>query len=451
MANFLADYQITILNAPEYMLQGDANTVAWEDVGIKKIDDYTIQITTVGLNTAEQVASNFLDRSVYPVYEPLYEQGMNAERTETTYGTTLDMWMGAGAYYFDQWEYDNIHVYKKNPDFWQADLYHYDQVEVRIVPEMNARVELFEQGLLDSFTPDANTIDAYIDDPRVATYMDLTVYHIDVNCKNPNNPISGNVNYRKALYHAIDREVVAEDLFGHMEPTGTYISWAAGQQGGDGTRYRETQYGLATTALVESWGPYGYNPELALEYFNKACEEEGVAKDEVIKILFTCEDTSPAYAAMGEFFQQEWPKIFEGRVEVEIVTYAGMSATAFKKTGDDKWDLSPNDWTSGTTRTYPHACFMYYLESYGSHPNNYFDKEFEAKFAELDEMKNSGADYEEILKKTQELEEHYLDVVIHIPIVQDVAYDIFNDKLILPVDEYVPSFGWGTEFGDSAE
>ena len=55
LANQMSDYpasiSVTIVNARAYTLQGTENTVAWEDVGIKKIDDYTIQITTEGENT----------------------------------------------------------------------------------------------------------------------------------------------------------------------------------------------------------------------------------------------------------------------------------------------------------------------------------------------------------------------------------------------------------------
>lgn len=95
MADFVANNSVTIVNAVEYYMQGTSNTVAWEDVGIKKVDDYTIQITTVDANNQVDVCAQFTDRSTFPVYEPYYEAGMNEERTETTYGTTMDNWMAA--------------------------------------------------------------------------------------------------------------------------------------------------------------------------------------------------------------------------------------------------------------------------------------------------------------------------------------------------------------------
>ncbi|NLG26242.1 MAG: ABC transporter substrate-binding protein, partial [Clostridiales bacterium] len=446
MADFLSSASISILNARDYSLQGTANTIAWETVGIKKIDEYTIQITTVDVNTQSQVCSQFTDRSCFPVYEPYYEAGMNDTRTATTYGTTLDNWMGCGPYYFDTWEFDSMHVYVKNPDHWLADLFHYDRVEVRIIPEMNARVELWEQGLLNDFLPDANTIETYIDDPRMVSYPTNAVYHIDINCKNPSNPLSGLVSYRKALYHAMNREVIARDIFGYMEPTGTYVSGQAGILSESKLTYRESEYGQAVTAMVESWGPYGYNPELALEYFNTACTEAGVGADEVITIILAVGDSDTAWQATAEYLKEEFPKIFGGRLQIDIVT-SPLSATEFKKTGDDKWDLSPNDWSRTAARIYPYQVFYYYLTSYGTSPNNYFVQAFDDQFAVCDSPEVK-ADYTRMLQETQKLEEIYLEYVIHIPVVQDVAYQMFADHLQLPVETYIPGFGWGTIYGD---
>ena len=141
---------------------------------------------------------------------------------------------------------------------------------------------------------------------------------------------------------------------------------------------------------------------------------------------------------------------FEGKVQLEIVAYAGISATAFKQTGDDKWDFSPNDWTRGAARTYPYTSFYYYLSTYGSSPNNYFVPEFEAQYAVCDapELKT---DYSKMLDETKKLEEIYLEYVIHIPVVQNVNYELFSDRLQLPVQTYIPGFGWGSIFGDIVE
>lgn len=322
-----------------------------------------------------------------------------------------------------------------------------------VVPEQNARIELWEQGQLDIFTPNGDTLETYIDDPRLVEYGSNSVFHIDINCKNPNNPISGSDNYRKAIYHALDRETIAKNLFGHMEPAGWYVSAQAGILSEGARIYRESEYGKAVEELVASWSAEGhttgYNPELALEYLNKAYAECNVPADTVINIIMAYDPSETHWDKTAQFIQEEFPKIFENRVTVEIKNYSGISTTEYKKQGDDGWDLSPNDWARGAARTYPYEGFYYFTSGYSGAPNNYFNDEFDAQFAYCREIQNG--DYETLLQETQKLEEIYLEHVVQCPVVQDVVYELHSDRLVLPVYTYIPGFGWGTCYGDIVE
>ena len=454
MASFLYNNVVTIVNGENYLMQGTDGypaTVAWEEVGLKKVDDYTIQITTTDTGyTPTDIKKHFDGRDNTPVHQGMWEECLSADGLTTSYGSDLEHFVGCGPYFFESWEYDSIQIYTKNPDHWNADKYNFDKIEVRIVPEMNARVELFEKGEIFSFSPDANTIETYLDDPRMTTYGSLSVYHIDINCKNPTNPLSGSVNYRKAIYHSIDRVMAADSIFGHMLPVGTYVNDQAGLLSETGLTYRESEYGQAVTSMVESWGPSGYNAEMALDYLNKAIAECGVTEDQLpIKVKYCIDEGELSWKALGEYLMEQWPTIFQGKMELEIVPYAGMSATDFKKTGDDKWDLSPNDWSRGMSRTYPHTCFLYYTTGYSGRPNNYLNDEFDAQYNYCEEIKLG--DYENLLKETQKLEEIYLDTVIHVPVCQAINYELFVDEIVLPVKTYIPGFGWGAIFGDIAE
>ena len=415
MADFLSDASITIVNAKEYSKQTSDAPIAWEDVGIKKIDDYTIEITTAGSVSQNSVCAQFTNRATAMVYEP-------------------------------SWVHDSVQTYVRNEKYWLPEYFHYDSVEIRIIKEMNARVELWEQGALDYLSPDANTIETYIDDPRMVENSSLTVFHIDINCKNPENPITASINYRKALYHAINREVLARSIFGYQEPSGTYVNGQAGMFSGE--IYRDSEPGLAVTARVNEWGPAGYNPELAREYLAKAYEECNVSPDTVITLIMAFDESDTAWKATAEYLQEQFPVIFEGKIQLKF-DFHTESATAYKET-HDVWDLSPNDWSRSASRTYPYTCFYYYLSTYGSHPNNFFDEEFEAQYAVCD-SEEVKSDYKRLLEETAKLENIYLDKVIHIPVAQGVSYELIADRLELPVDEFVPGFGWGLMYADIVE
>jgi len=448
MQDYLASISVTIVNAKEYMLQGTSNTVSWDSVGFKKIDDYTIQLTTVDENTAEQVMNQFTDRSCFPVYEPLYEAGMNETRTATTYGKTANEWMGCGPYTLETWDFDSQQVYVKNPDYWHADLFHYDRVIVRIIPTMNARVELWEKGELDYLSPDSKTIETFIDDPRLAENIGVTVTHFDINDKNTDSPILQQLDFRKALYHACDREILAE-LAGYQIPAGFYINMVAGMYGPTGVTYRETPQGKSVTELIESWGPNGYNAELAKEYFDKAYAAAGCTGVVTMRMMY--EDNYSDFEACTEYLQQALPEIFgKDKFAIEAVPASGGSTAYKAAVGSNGWDLSWNDWGAASSRTMPYTSFRYFISTYASRPNSYTNAEFDAQYAVCDSSEVK-TDYERLMDETAKLETIYLDKVIQVPIFQTVAYDMFSDRIELPVSIYVPGFGWGQIYGDIAD
>ena len=453
MAIFLADNNITIKNAYAYMMQGTddyPDAMDWEEVGIKKIDDRTIQITTATPVSEKDFCTHFTSRANYPVHPELFEECLSEDRLTTTYGSDLEHWIGCGPYIFETWEYDNLHVYTKNEDHWLADYFNYDEVQVRIVPEMNARVTLFESGQLDSLSPDANTIEAYIDDPRMVSYPSTMVYDYDLNVKNPTNPLSGNNNYEKALYHAMNREVMARDIFGYMEPTGTYINGQAGCLSESGLTYRESEYGKEVWEMIESWSAEGqvcgYNPELAYEYMMKAFDEVGLPDDYVLTVKVMHTEGGGTGGKLCEMLMAEFPVIFKGRVVVEpFVVASGMSLDLMDMQPEN-WDIVYMDWGRSLSRTLPYQVYYYHTKDYTARPTYTYTDRFEEQFAACEAVKT--ADYETILQETQKLEIIALEDVISIPIVQAVNYELFADRLQLPMKQYVPGFGWGSMFGD---
>ena len=456
MATFLADDSITIKNAYDYMLQGTEGYPAsmdWEEVGIKQIDDMTIQITTATPVNEKDVCTHFTLRSNLPVHPETFTAGLTEDGTRTLYGTDMDHWMGCGPYFFDSWTRDSVQVYKKNPDHWLADYFNYDEVQVRIVPEMNARVQLFESGQLDSLSPDASTIETYIDDPRMVSYPSIMVYDFDVNVKNPSNPVSGSINFGRAMYHAMNREVIARDIFGHMEPTGTYINGMAGALSQSGLTYRESKYGKEVWDMIEGWSAEGevcgYNPELAYEYLLKAFEERNLPADTVITVKVLNTGGSSEGSRCCELFMEEWPEIFHGQVQVEPYTVADGLSLDIMETEPENWDIVLMDWGRSLSRTLPYQVYYYHTKDYTGRPTFTYTDRFEAQFAACEAVKSG--DYETILQETQKLEIIALEDVISIPVVQAVNYEMFSDRLELPMKQYVPGFGWGSMFGDIVE
>ena len=457
MGSFLYG-SVDILNAKNYHI----GAMKWSDVGIT-YEGNTITIKVVGIKEAKNICANFENRALTPVKKSIYEQGL-AEGT-SKWGTTLDNWMGCGPYVFSNWVEDSVQTYVKNPDHWLADLYHYDEVHVNIVKDMNTRVQMFESGKLTTLTPDATVIDKYLDDPRLQVSGSVYVDHIDINCKNTDNPLSliEENYYRKALYHAFDRATYAKDIFGRMEPAGYYVNGQAGLLSADGRVYRETEYGKAVVDKIASWSDpvadpskTGYNPALARDYMKKAFQAANMNWDDASKqeIKYVVGGSDTAWQNLFAVIEEKWEKeIFvneagNSKIDLVFISQGSLSSTNMKiQFGDNGWDLSPNSWGRGNSRIDVFDCFYYYTEQYSGRPNNYLNKAFDAQYVVCQNTLATG-NYEQLLKETQKLEEIYLDCVIHVPIYQTVSYDLFTENLILPTDKYIPSFGWGTSFGD---
>lgn len=442
MANFLYDREIKILNGYEYYVQAQDGkpAVAWEDVGIKKVDDYTIEITTTQRYRAEDVKRHFTDRSLFPVYEPLYEAGMNDSRTLTTYGSSLKNYMGCGPYLFESWNPDANRVYVKNPDHWLADYFHFDRVEVRVTPDRNARVQMWENREIDVMGLDSITLETYRDDPRTREYIGITTQHIDINSLNSKNPILKTMNFRKAMYWAMDRETIA-GLVG-AKPAPVYINSQAGAYPELGITYRMTD---EAKALVPPNN--GYDPEKAKQFFEAALKEVGQTSA-TVEIMYS--DSNVGTKLVGEYLQQALPKIFgTDKFTLTMRSVPSSSFTAMKnhKQDPNSFELAFGGWGASLSRVYPYAAFQYFVDAYASRPNSFISKDFDQQFAAC-QVEDVRLDPKYMVEMTAKLEALYLRDVVNVPLYENVYYMMYSEKMVLPCKQYIPGFGWGTMFSD---
>ena len=443
MANFFYDREIKIVNAYEYYIQAQEGrpAIRWEDVGFKKIDDYTVEISTTQRYNAEDVKRHFTDRSVMPVYEPYYEAGMNSTRTQTSYGTTLDNYMGCGPYYFDSWNYGTERIYVKNPDHWHSNLFHFDRVEVRISGDRNTRVMMFENGDIDMLTLDATTMPQYRDDPRIKQYITLSPHHIDINNLNTNNPILRTQSFRNAMYWAMDRQTIGDLV--NCIPAAYYVTEQAGVFNGLGTNYRSSPEARAVVPPN-----MGYDPNRARQYFDAALAEIG-QNSVTLELIYS--EAQEGHRIIGEFLQQALPEIF-GRDRFSL-TLRSVPDAAYEPTATN-WRINPNicelafgGWGASLSRVYPHAAFMYFMESYGSRPNSYVSRELERLYA-IAQTEDARINPQYLIELTAQMETVFLSDVVNVPLYQTVAYIVYSEKLILPCKEYIPYLDYGALYAD---
>jgi len=446
MANFMFSGQIDIVNAQAYFQQAQEGNepVDWEDVGIRVVDDYTLEIVTIQRWVVDDVMRHFLDRSLMPVYQPLYESGMNATRTMTTYGSSLDMYMGNGPFFFTEWMPDALRIFERNYDHWMSEWFNFDRVEVRVVADRNARIQMFENGEIDILLLDTAGFDMFRDDPRLRQSFGITPTHIDINVMNTDNPALANVNFRRALYWAMDRTTIAR-LAGGMIPSPFYVNFeAAVIIDGETVFFRDTPEGQANVRPN-----YGFDPERAVAYFELALEEIG---QDFISVEIFYSDANVPTRVTGEFLQQALPDIFgHDRFELTLraVPAAGFTEARNYVDNPTGHDMNFSAWGAAASRTRPHRAFQFNISSNPapSRPNSLTIDEFDEIFAEAD-TEESRLDPQRHIELTAELERIFLDQVMQIPLWQLVTHTLYSERVTTVFDEWVPILGWGIMYAD---
>ena len=139
----------------------------WEEVGLVKVDDYTIlYITAIPI---DEFNFNTACTSNWIVYEDLYEKGKSTtgDLTATNYGTSADTYMSFGPYKLASFETDKQFVLEKNDQWYgwtdgkHEGQYQTTKVVYQIVADHNTQLQLFNQGKLDSVALTADDMATY--------------------------------------------------------------------------------------------------------------------------------------------------------------------------------------------------------------------------------------------------------------------------------------------------
>lgn len=187
------DADIVVVNAKKYW-DGECE---WEDVGIKALDDYTLEITLEFPAPEIDFYLAFTGGGASsPVQEKIYEAGMNEDRTETNYGTSKETTPSSGAYKLEEWIRDQVKVYVKNEYSPIKDIYTVDRIESRVVEDANTRVQLFENNDIDTVVLSGANYDKYAEDPRLVFSKSTTVWSMFINMASEDKPFLRDVNFR---------------------------------------------------------------------------------------------------------------------------------------------------------------------------------------------------------------------------------------------------------------
>ena len=205
--------------------QAEAKAATWEDVGFKKIDDYTIDFILV--NPVEEPAFYvpYNLSSAYLVYKPLYESCKSfydangavvaneedADSVTTVYCRSLENSISYGPYKLTSFELDKEYTLSRNENWWgyhdgkHLGQYQLDVYNVKVIAEHATAMMAFEKGEIDGIALDSDDMEKY----GTSSYVKY----------GPNNgyttKLSFNLDYEKDLSRGTNSQVLVIDEFRH--------------------------------------------------------------------------------------------------------------------------------------------------------------------------------------------------------------------------------------------
>ena len=435
---------VIIKNAFEYYKSvSENNGVKWEDVGIKKIDDYTLEITLEQKYFKGEVMRHFASRTLALVKKDIYEKCIAADGASCDYGTSMDKVAFCGPFVIETWNKGSEIIFVKNPNWPNADLIHIDKIISRVVTDESTRLELFEKGEASHIDLGTNGLAKYGEDPRVRSYDSQTINTLEVNHNHADPELAKLLNdpeFRTALFYGLDRKAIGK--LANCNPTPFFLS-TYGQALADGTMYRQT---AGAKALVEKYAPNnGYDPAKAKSLMDAVLTKHGVTGPVKLRIHYT--ETSDSSRMATEYIDAQFDIVYGGKIDIEPAAISSSARLTLMRDSQKQpvgtWELCWSSWGLAAEAYTPWKKFQVYTSTKSNRYTNYRNEVVNTLCVE-NEKEEVRLDEQLTLENTFKMEEAMYQDMTCIPVYGKTSYMMYAENVDLPMDVYTPGpgFGW---------
>ena len=367
------DYASGVPGAPEVKI---------EDVGFKAVDDYTL------VCELENVLPYFLQYVKFEVMSPIYEP-FYTEVGADAYGTAPDKMLYSGAFYMSDWILENKITTKKNEAWWDAANVDLAQIEWIKYTDSNAKMNAFQGGEVDLIDVTGEQREMFTAEGfTVSNYIGGYSFYLYCAIDDPARDIS-NVNLRKAISYALDREQLINTVFKNdSEPSPTF---ALGISGVNTETFSEAV--LAANG-GERLYPVNSDEAKAKEYLDKALAELGKTVDQIDITFMVSEGTQNEL--YNQVMQEQLRKVLgiEAKIEVLTITEARARRNAHN------YDLFAGGW--GPDYNDPMTDLDLWTTTNGNNHTGYSSKKYDA-LIELAKVETDMVEREQIFVKCEKL------------------------------------------------
>lgn len=310
VASDYAYFLYFIKNAEKYF-NGE---VTWDEVGVKVVDDYTLEVTMEQPTPYALFLFSF--GTLAPINQRFYEAvGADLYSTEAQYFCTN------GPFALTEWSHNDKIVMQKNDAWHGAADVEVEEIDWKIITDANAALSSFLAGDLDMVGLGTGELikQATAAGATIQSYTDGTSFYIYFN---NNDQYLSNVNLRRALFNAIDEQKEIDTVWQNdNEPMTSFT--APGVSATDGTSF--------AGKVGELYAP-SRDQEKAKEYLATALSELGCTVDDLSAHLsIDCGDSATS-TAEASFYQEQWRQVLG--IEVTVNPMITKQGSQNRKTGN---------------------------------------------------------------------------------------------------------------------
>ena len=179
-----------------------------EDLGVKALDEKTLEVTLT------KPTGFFLSLMAFPPFFPANQKFV--ESCGDQYALSVDNVLSCGPYNFSAWTAGYSYEFDLSDSYWDHDNYvaknGAEKVVFRVIADTQTSLLEYESGNLQTVVLSGEQVNANVDEPGYTSYLQGYLFYLLVNINNNAKEDLKNLNIRKAMMYALDRDTIAKAL-----------------------------------------------------------------------------------------------------------------------------------------------------------------------------------------------------------------------------------------------
>lgn len=343
-------YFLYILKNGEAFFNGECE---WEDVGVKVVDDYTLEVTL------EQPTAYALSQFTFGTFSPINQKFYEAVGADK-YATEAQYFCTNGAFALTEWAHNEKIVLQKNDAWHGAENVEVEQITWKIITDGNTALTSFLAGELDMVGLGTGELikQAKEAGAKIESYADGSAFYFQFNHK---NQYIANKNLRQALFLAIDKQGLVDAVWQNDNKAMTSFTTPA-ILGADGKPFADS--------VGELYGIHG-DPAKAKEYLDKALEELNCTIEDLnANLSIDCGDSAVA-TAEAAYYQEQWRQ----NLGIEVTVNPMITKQNAQNRSDGNFVMSCTGW--GPDYNDPNTFLDLWCSDSGNNQSGFASEEYD--------------------------------------------------------------------------